>query len=662
MRDQESAERFKLNVTVLSEDRSREVHFRPDPHQPGKQSREVIMWHRTLKLADNVHVYESPVGELRVVKQVSKKDSRLAKSASELDVLGQVSSSMELQDKQLFVHFHGWFPSTDYICLMMEYCTFGDISECFPSPLPEVETRCICEQLLESLAVLHGLGITHRDIKPQNVLVVQRDPIRVKIADFGISKRALEGQTELRTQIGTQGYMAPEILGLVDEAKEDSTYTCAVDIWSLGCLLFYLLTKQTPFSEYESLRDYVKGYTTFPDTHLIENSTSPSVQNFINRLLAPSPEDRPEASVDLVVDWVIEQDGISLPKLTSTMEAPKDMETHHYEAQNTIVDDQASFVSDPPVPPVAVQPPGDLAVIRDPDVEEEMNFYSYELWHVIKSTKSKTAGANRLLPILDQGANPSILHEGYNALHLSAEYGSAEWVELLLTYAADVKKCTRPRRETALHLATCQRDLETYLEKFVLLQSHGVELDAQNNDGDTALHLVIARFGSIKPIEALLAAGASTEKKGRRGHTPLMYAIYLDREEKALALLKGGANVNCEDENGRTPLQLAIASDRIGIGLIRQIISAGADINKADEDGHMPLYHAVQLKKRDIVYLLLDHDATCELGDSRLQRSLTQMQMWRRLSQQNEVPRGDTEHAINVFQWNFLGLSHNEPD
>lgn len=95
MEDQQPAERFKLNMIVLSEDRTREVNFRPDPQQPGKRSREVTMWTRTLQLANNVYVYESSLGEARVVKQVSRRDSRLANYASELDVLGQVSNVME---------------------------------------------------------------------------------------------------------------------------------------------------------------------------------------------------------------------------------------------------------------------------------------------------------------------------------------------------------------------------------------------------------------------------------------------------------------------------------------------------------------------------------------------------------------------------------------
>jgi ankyrin repeat protein len=259
----------------------------------------------------------------------------------------------------------------------------------------------------------------------------------------------------------------------------------------------------------------------------------------------------------------------------------------------------------------------------------KQSFYSYELWRVTKSTKSKTADAEQLLPILDHNANPSIIRDGYNAFHFAAQYGSAEWVKILLEYQADVTKPTIPRCETALHLATWQGDLEIFLKKLQSLQKHKIDVSAQNFDGDTALHLAITRFESVKAIEALLAAGASTEKKGRKGHTPLLYAMYLQREEKATVLLDGGANVNCQDGDGRTPLHLAIASNKMGTGLIRRLINDGADINKADRNGHTPLYDAVKLRKRDVVNMLLDCDAICELGDSGLQRYLVQVQMWR---------------------------------
>lgn len=137
--------------------------------------------------------------------------------------------------------------------------------------------------------------------------MVQRDPIWVKIGDFGISKRVMEGEnrTDLRTPAGTEGYKAPEVHQLLDDDKEDSSYTCAVDIWSLGCFLYYVLTKTTPFQTVAMLRDYCLGRIEFPEASLTDRGVSRSGRQFIKNLMALHPHKRPQASKDLVSDWEI---------------------------------------------------------------------------------------------------------------------------------------------------------------------------------------------------------------------------------------------------------------------------------------------------------------------------------------------------------------------
>ena len=141
-------------------------------------------------------------------------------------------------------------------------------------------------------------------------MVVQKDPKWVKIGDFGISKRVIEGEnkTDLRTRAGTEGYKAPEVLQLIDEDQEDSSYTCAVDIWSLGCFLYYILTKTTPFQTDAMLRDYCRGRIQFPETLLTDRGVSRSGRHFIKHLMALYPHERPQASKDLVSDWVITEE------------------------------------------------------------------------------------------------------------------------------------------------------------------------------------------------------------------------------------------------------------------------------------------------------------------------------------------------------------------
>lgn len=144
--------------------------------------------------------------------------------------------------------------------------------------------------------------------------MVQKSPIQVKLADFGISKLTREN-TELRTRIGTEGYIAPEVFGHLDNMRESSSYTSAVDMWSLGCLLYYVLTKTTPFSTFLVLQDYAKGHIAFPEAPLYEKGVSIDGRSFIQRLLRPLPETRPKASEGLLVEWIIPINSGRLPEI-----------------------------------------------------------------------------------------------------------------------------------------------------------------------------------------------------------------------------------------------------------------------------------------------------------------------------------------------------------
>lgn len=89
-------------------------------------------------------------------------------------------------------------------------------------------------------------GIVHRDLKLENMVMLnERDDSPVKIADFGLSK-FFSGETVLSTMCGSPQYVAPEVLGVGDGLKE---YSPAVDMWSVGVILFILLSGYSPFGE-----------------------------------------------------------------------------------------------------------------------------------------------------------------------------------------------------------------------------------------------------------------------------------------------------------------------------------------------------------------------------------------------------------------------------
>ena len=94
---------------------------------------------------------------------------------------------------------------------------------------------------LSGLEALHNLGIVHRDVKPENLLLLDRRGglLDLRIADLGTAPQ-LSTTERCTTRAGTPGYMAPEVL-------LELPYGQPVDVWSLGVILFTLLSGRHPF-------------------------------------------------------------------------------------------------------------------------------------------------------------------------------------------------------------------------------------------------------------------------------------------------------------------------------------------------------------------------------------------------------------------------------
>jgi glycogen synthase kinase 3 beta len=112
--------------------------------------------------------------------------------------------------------------------------------------MPMILCKLYSYQMLRSLAYIHALGICHRDIKPQNVLVNPNNHI-IKMCDFGSAKRLIKGEPNI-SYICSRYYRAPELIfGATD-------YTPAIDVWSTGCVIAELILG-TPLFPGESASD-----------------------------------------------------------------------------------------------------------------------------------------------------------------------------------------------------------------------------------------------------------------------------------------------------------------------------------------------------------------------------------------------------------------------
>ncbi|KAH7672810.1 Non-specific serine/threonine protein kinase protein [Dioscorea alata] len=169
---------------------------------------------------------------------------------SEIDILKRI-------DHPNVISLHDIIKASGRIYLVLEYCRGGDLSMYIHrrGRVPEDVARHFMQQLASGLMVLRENNLIHRDLKPQNLLLSTNDENSIlKIADFGFA-RSLQPRGLAETLCGSPLYMAPEIMQL-------QKYDAKADLWSVGAILFQLVTGKTPFTgnnQIELLKNIIKS-------------------------------------------------------------------------------------------------------------------------------------------------------------------------------------------------------------------------------------------------------------------------------------------------------------------------------------------------------------------------------------------------------------------
>ncbi|MFI7008369.1 protein kinase [Streptomyces sp. NPDC050145] len=166
--------------------------------------------------------------------------------------------------------------------------------------LPPAEAAAITAQVAAGLSAAHEQGVVHRDIKPANVMLT--DERTVKITDFGIARFAEESAGNLTATgkiIGTADYLAPErALG--------RPAVPASDVYSLGCVLYQLLTGRAPFRGATSLEVVQQHVSATPAPPVLLRPDIPrSLSDGVLHMLAKDPADRPTA--EQAATWLAAQ-------------------------------------------------------------------------------------------------------------------------------------------------------------------------------------------------------------------------------------------------------------------------------------------------------------------------------------------------------------------
>ncbi|KAI3447719.1 hypothetical protein Pfo_004384 [Paulownia fortunei] len=187
------------------------------------------------------------------------------------------------------IRLHDMIEESGKIYIVLEYCKGGDLSMYIQKrqgKIPEANAKHFMHQLAEGLKVLRENNLIHRDLKPQNLLLSTNDDNSVlKIADFGFA-RSLQPRGLAETLCGSPLYMAPEIMQL-------QKYDAKADLWSVGAILFQLVTGKTPFTgsnQIQLLQNIIKsGELQFPPE---AKDLSPHCLDLCRKLLRRNPVER----------------------------------------------------------------------------------------------------------------------------------------------------------------------------------------------------------------------------------------------------------------------------------------------------------------------------------------------------------------------------------
>ena len=215
--------------------------------------------------------------------------------------------------------------SKKYIFLILEYCSKGDLSKHLHHKKHDEDTvRKYMKHLCNGLLYLQKKNIIHRDLKPQNILI-HEDGI-LKIIDFGFAKYSMQEDLST-TMCGSPLYMAPEIL-------YNKEYSKKADLWSLGIIMFEMITGYPPFKAH-SLQELISLMKDNP-IPLISN-ISPEGQQLLCDLLQKEEINR--------IDWTdIKNHCWFHPELNLEFDEifEMDFSDNNYKSSNSIIDSIAS--------------------------------------------------------------------------------------------------------------------------------------------------------------------------------------------------------------------------------------------------------------------------------------------------------------------------------
>jgi len=175
----------------------------------------------------------------KVAIKILENYGKLEDAEEELDAFKNETTILLAPNHKAIVNLLGIYEDAANYFVVMELVEGGELFDEIieKETIAENRTKDIVKQLLSALEHVHSHGYVHRDIKPENILFTSQERTHVKIVDFGEAKPC---KIKLTEYVGTPDYMAPEVL-------KGHPYDSKVDLWSLGVVVYIMLSGFPPF-------------------------------------------------------------------------------------------------------------------------------------------------------------------------------------------------------------------------------------------------------------------------------------------------------------------------------------------------------------------------------------------------------------------------------
>lgn len=261
-----------------------------------------------------VRIGEDPESKDRFAIKIINKESYDVREMQ--FIMREVKIMMKIGHENI-VNTYDIFDSMKHLHLVIEYMEGGELFDIIADQghLSEQRASQIIREIIKGVDYLHGVGVVHCDIKPENILCKSQTwPLQVKLCDFGLANFYDKYNTSTMTaMIGTPGYVAPEVV-------QRKPYGPPVDMWACGVVLYVMLSGRMPFygkDDIQCLRMTATGEYSFPDREW--RDVSEDAKSLVRALLQIRPELRLTATAALQHKWLATPQNLSTTPLDNDL-------------------------------------------------------------------------------------------------------------------------------------------------------------------------------------------------------------------------------------------------------------------------------------------------------------------------------------------------------